>query len=205
MKICGVYKIENKVNGNIYIGSSKDIDYRWLIHTIKLNTGKHYNKHLQRAWNLYGYNNFEFVIIEECANDLLINREQYFIDNLQPKYNISLNALSPMLGRKHTQETREKMLISQRNRFNNLTPEQWARMSAVQIGNKNCVGRKLSIETREKISAIKMGHFVSSETRLKITGNAFRLGHKHSQETKEKMSNSQKRRFKNKRLLEATK
>lgn len=30
--ICGVYKITNKVNGKIYIGSSKDIYKRWKHH-----------------------------------------------------------------------------------------------------------------------------------------------------------------------------
>ena len=31
-KICGIYKIENLVNGKVYIGQSVDIYKRWIEH-----------------------------------------------------------------------------------------------------------------------------------------------------------------------------
>jgi hypothetical protein len=46
-----------------------------------LNNNKHHNIHLQRAWNKYGSEFFEFFIIEECegAHELLLERENFHI------------------------------------------------------------------------------------------------------------------------------
>lgn len=44
----GIYKIENKVNGKVYVGQSIDINTRWKCHISYLNSGIHHNKHLQR-------------------------------------------------------------------------------------------------------------------------------------------------------------
>lgn len=61
----GVYKITNTVDGKVYIGSSAvDIDCRWSTHRALLRTGKHYNRHLQRAWNKYGESVFTFEVVE---------------------------------------------------------------------------------------------------------------------------------------------
>ena len=44
-KICGIYKIENLVNGKVYIGKSLDIYKRWNDHkwTSKTPNDVHYN------------------------------------------------------------------------------------------------------------------------------------------------------------------
>ena len=36
----------------------------------------------------YGIENFQFEIVEECLKSELLNREQYYLDTLNPKYNI---------------------------------------------------------------------------------------------------------------------
>lgn len=77
---CGVYQIKNKVNGKVYIGSSKNIYERWKQHIKKLNKGNHDGEHFQNAWNLYGADNFEFTIIEECEPEIRFKREQYYMD-----------------------------------------------------------------------------------------------------------------------------
>lgn len=79
-KICGIYKITNRVNGKAYIGQSKDIKRRWLEHR-KVKDG--YDRHsypLYFAIDKYGIDNFEFEIIERCGVDELNNREIYWID-----------------------------------------------------------------------------------------------------------------------------
>lgn len=48
--IYGVYKIENLLDGKVYVGKSKDIGRRWYEHKYELNKGKHINKHLQNSW-----------------------------------------------------------------------------------------------------------------------------------------------------------
>lgn len=76
----GIYKIENKINKKVYIGQSVDIHKRWNAHRSELTRGVHYNDYLQRSWNKYGSDNFEFSVIEECKEDELDNREIYWID-----------------------------------------------------------------------------------------------------------------------------
>lgn len=96
--ISGIYKIENKTNGKIYIGSSKNIENRWKQHKTLLKVGKHHSRHLQYAWDKYGEDSFSFCILEEVLQpEELFNREQYWMDKLQsynPEngYNISVVA-----------------------------------------------------------------------------------------------------------------
>lgn len=85
-KVCGIYCIENLVDHKRYIGLSKDIYARFRVHKYKLNSNKHVNNHLQKAWNKYGGENFNFTILELCAEDLLKDKEKFYIN----KYN-SLN------------------------------------------------------------------------------------------------------------------
>lgn len=52
----------------------------------------------------YGYSNFSLDIIEYCEPVILIKREQYYLDTLNPEYNI-LKKAGSSLGYKHTKET----------------------------------------------------------------------------------------------------
>ena len=93
--ISGIYKIENLVNGKVYIGQSKNIYERWYCHKNKLNSNKHNNKYLQNAWNKYGNENFDFSILEECSQDEIDDLEIYYIKkydsaNQDKGYNLQL-------------------------------------------------------------------------------------------------------------------
>ena len=77
---CGIYKITNTVNNKIYIGSSNDILERWNQHKKSLRRNKHHNVYLQRSWNKNGESFFKHELIEYCAIDVLLEREQYFLD-----------------------------------------------------------------------------------------------------------------------------
>ena len=76
----GIYKIENIINNKVYIGSSNNIERRWKEHIRLLNNNEHHSIKLQRAWNKYGENAFEFSVLEECDADRLLYLEQYYID-----------------------------------------------------------------------------------------------------------------------------
>jgi group I intron endonuclease len=93
-KISGIYKIINKINGKYYIGSSTNIvgsNNRWDRHKRSLNKNKHHNIHLQRAWNKYGKENFEFIIVEKISRAELINREQHYLNIAKKELNKCYN------------------------------------------------------------------------------------------------------------------
>jgi hypothetical protein len=75
----GIYKIENLINGKIYVGQSVDIEKRWSTHKSELKNHRHYNSHLQKAWNKYGEENFHFSIVAECDIGELDQCEIYWI------------------------------------------------------------------------------------------------------------------------------
>jgi len=80
----GIYKITNVKNGKFYIGSAKDIDRRWWEHKNDLKKNKHKNPKLQHAWDFYGENSFEFIILENVIECELFKREQFYLDMFKP-------------------------------------------------------------------------------------------------------------------------
>lgn len=100
----GIYKIENKITKDIYIGSSINLSNRKSRHFKDLERNIHHSIILQRAVNKYNIKNFEFIVLENCAKEKLIEREQYYLDLLQPLYNI-LSIAGSSLGCKHSKET----------------------------------------------------------------------------------------------------
>jgi len=56
----------------------------------------------------HDYENFTLDILEYCDGSILIEREQYYIDLLDPKYNI-LKAANSRIGSKHSVKTRALM------------------------------------------------------------------------------------------------
>jgi len=101
-KIQCIYSIQNILNNKQYIGSTVDYISRKRVHLSDLVLNKHHSIFLQRSWNKYGSENFRFFILENNIENL-IEREQYWIDLLKPKYNMCKIAGSP-LGFKHTKE-----------------------------------------------------------------------------------------------------
>lgn len=91
-----IYKVENKLNGNIYIGQTiRTINTRWRDHVRAAQTRSHKDYHLplHNAIRLYGEDNFTVTLIEECPNELLNEKEKYWIeyyDSYKNGYNASL-------------------------------------------------------------------------------------------------------------------
>jgi hypothetical protein len=84
-----IYKITNEINGRQYVGQSIKPHRRKLEHfTITTNPNSRTSHHsLQAEIKQYGKHNFKFEIIEHCEINKLDEREQYWIDVLQPHYN----------------------------------------------------------------------------------------------------------------------
>lgn len=87
----GIYKYQNKINGKIYIGQSKNIENRKAAHTTRTfnnsNWNTEYNSIIHQAIRKYGIDNFDFEIIEECLISKLDEKEIYWIDYYNSYYN----------------------------------------------------------------------------------------------------------------------
>lgn len=136
----GIYLIINKVNHKVYVGQTKDrfIERYWH-HQWKLKKQIHDNTHLQKSWNKYGEENFEFSVIHILSNNENIDSlERYYIDlydNSVGIYNIQSG------GQDHT------------NKGRHLSEE-----TKIKIGMANKIkslGKKASVETKEKMSKAK--------------------------------------------------
>jgi group I intron endonuclease len=114
----GIYCIRNSITGERYIGSSVNIEARWLIHKTQLNRKCHHSAKLQDAWNRYGQRSFIFEIIEEIIdreNKTLAQREQYWLDH-HNSYRKGYNS-TPVASRPHTLTDEERDLRAELIRY----------------------------------------------------------------------------------------
>lgn len=119
---CGIYGLRNKVNGKWYVGQSVNAKDRWR----KYKKLKCENQpKLHNALTKYGYIGFEVMMIEECSEELLNERETHWIrhhDSFNNGYNCNEGGNQVRMteetrqkigakskGRKHTEETKEKL------------------------------------------------------------------------------------------------
>lgn len=87
MSICGIYKITYKPNGFVYIGQSTDILQRWRDH-LRAKDASLFHQRLQSS----NITDFTFEIVEECDQDELDEKEQYWIqfyDSTKKGYNMT--------------------------------------------------------------------------------------------------------------------
>ena len=85
----GVYLLKCIPLNRIYIGSTnQSFRARFSNHYKFLKSNNLGNKELQKDFNEYGENNFEFEILGLYTEDLTVKYEQEFIDKLNPYYNI---------------------------------------------------------------------------------------------------------------------
>lgn len=165
----GVYKLTNKLNGRIYIGSAREFKERWKTHTKRLKNGTHSNKFLQADFSKCGEDVFIFEVIEVIEgpqeNRLLVEQryiDQYY-DEQKQCYNLtrSVNKRGP--------------------KCHSYIPEQTA-IKRKENPNKH----RWSEEEKKAISEKLRGHIVSEETKRKLRER--NLGKVHSLETKQKIS-----------------
>lgn len=166
--INGVYRITNIKNNKFYIGSSSSKTYiytRIKHHYGDLKNNKHVNKYLQNAWNKYGEDFFYFDIIEECIPEKCLEKEQFWINVLNPHYNFCKIAGST-LGRIVSQETKDK--ISQSNKEYFKTEKGLELKIKISNLRKGKPGIKHTEEHKNHISKLLKGREFSEETKLKM-------------------------------------
>lgn len=134
----GIYRWINNENGNTYVGSAVNLSKRInsYFQEGELNRNP---RPIKNALLKYGHENFNLEILEYCNKEDLIKREQHYLDELTPEYNVLKQAYS-LSGFKHSDETIEKLKL-----------------------------KTLSEEQKEFISQLHIGKEVSEETRLKLS------------------------------------
>lgn len=168
-----IYKITNKINKKIYIGSAIKFNVRKNQHIHHLRKKTHHNIILQNHVNKYGIDSINFEIIERnCEN--LIEREQYYIDKLNPEINIHRIAQSPK-GLKRTPEQIKNMINGR------------LRNSGYKKGYK----RPKEVVERIRETRLKNGGYIVTENMKKEISKKNK-GRKISNKTKKKISKSLK-------------
>lgn len=130
----GVYMILNAINDCRYVGSAaRSISRRWSEHRYALKNNKHRNQHLQNAWNKYGSNAFEFIVLENCEPELALTKEQSWFELFKsqstPLYNKRENVAS-QLGFKHSKESIDA--FSSKNKGKKRSDEQRKNLSEIR-------------------------------------------------------------------------
>lgn len=196
----GIYRITCIANGRIYIGSAVNIQSRWRIHLHHLRQNKHHSITMQRAWQKYGEEAFTFEVIELVLAPFLLEREQHWLDTLQPFSQHGFNtdriagsrygyAPSPEtreklrkanLGKTYSEETKRKH--SEEGKLRTQSAASREKIRLANLGQKRSdaaresmrnaqLGKKQSEETKERRRIAKLGYTPSADTRAKISAS----------------------------------
>lgn len=171
--ICGIYYIENIINHKKYIGQSVDIEHRWRCHRSDLKNKQHDNDYLQKSWDKYREENFQFRVLEQCPRDMLNEKEKYYID------------LHNTMNRNYGYN-----LKSGGQDSNCLTDDVKKKIS---IANKKYYAEHPEAKIQKANAAYKQ--WQNPDIKAKITGeNNGMYGKTHAPEAREKISQAQKGR-----------
>lgn len=85
------------------------------VHRCYLNNGSHQNIILQNSWKKYGEDKFISYCLEQCSSEELLKKEQYYIDLLNPYYNITKLVIRNEISK----ESRIKISETLKRRYKN--------------------------------------------------------------------------------------
>jgi group I intron endonuclease len=179
-----IYKITNKVNGNIYIGQhmTDDMDDGYM------GSGKA----IKAAIKKHGIENFIREILHDYDTfDKMNAKEEELVDEdfveRRDNYNQKTGGSNGSPGK----EARAKIGAAHKGmKRPPRTEEHKAKLSAAKMGNTDALGRKHTPEARAKMSAVKKGTTRSPETRARMS--AAHKGKTHTPEHKANVSKAKR-------------
>lgn len=180
----GIYKIINKINGRIYIGSAKRFKTRWSQHTSSLRGQKHQNKFLQADFNKCGEEAFVFEVIEVTENKTKEERlmiEEGYIKQYYDKGNNCYNLCDRAISREGNPS---KDPEATRNKLRGKVPWNKGKHTGIEPWNKG----KTDVYSEETLEKIRQARAVQvfSEGVKEKRANKLR-GRARSNETKAKI------------------
>ena len=186
-KVSNIYMFTNKTNNKKYIGQAENPKERYKQHK---KDSKYKDFVFYRAIRKYGFDNFDFKIIEANIPLKYINeKEKYYIkkyNTLLPNgYNMTIGGEGTH-GYKHTDETKKLMSEKKKGMYigeNN--PNYGKGLSGKDNPN---YGVKMSEETKNKISKGNKGKIRTEETKKKISNSCKNVI--HNEEWNKKVSES---------------
>ena len=172
----GIYIIRNTINNKVYVGQSKRLKQRYYDHIISIKKGKHHNDILQKSFNKYGFDNFEYNIIEEVLDENMLNeREKYWIDfyggiNSDKVYNLK----DPLLN-EHSDYVRNKISKANSGENNPNFGNKWTDEMKQELSNsrkgitlEERMGKEKADLTKEKMRQSQTGRVHPEEVKEKI-------------------------------------
>lgn len=173
----GIYKITNPKN-KIYIGQSVNIEKRWKRYKQLCHSDLNGQHLLYRSFIKYGIQAHKFEVVHVCDKEMLNMLEKYYVDLYQSFNTKNGLNLKDGGGRPTFSDiARKKMSNSKKGRI--VTAKTKALMSLAQKGKKH------SEETKIKMSLAHKN--ISNETRLKMS-NSQKNRESQSKETRLKKS-----------------
>jgi len=177
-----IYKITNKINGKPYIGQTGRI--------IKKRINEHKKKSsnipLKNAIKKYGWDNFNFEVVDEVSEAIADCIESFLIqycDSMIDKNGYNLETGGNKY--KHASEyTRKKLSNALKGKI--CSEETKKKLS------ESLTGKHHSEETKKKMSKAQKGRHHSEESKIKMKKNSYWKGKTLSTEICRKMSESRK-------------
>jgi group I intron endonuclease len=178
----GIYLWTHKESNKLYVGSAVDLSKRLRRYYI-LSDLEIANNYISRAIIHYTHSAFFLFILEYIdisklskkeTRELILEREQHYIDSLLPEYNI-LKVAGSSLGYKHLEESLLKMSLTKSGENHprgmqgkTHSEETLLKMSSAKLGNNNPMFGKIgenhpmygkihSEQTLLKMSSAKLG------------------------------------------------
>ncbi len=203
-----IYKIENKINGKLYVGQTICPKNRKKQHFSKTFHG---NSAFDRALLKYGRSSFDFSIVEELGILADANKREYYwierLNSLVPSgYNLKEGGGA---GGLDSSETRQKKSLAKQGKSNSFYGRKHSEESKRKISESK-KGKKIQLteedlnRRRNQKTFLGKKHSEISCEKMKVSHSGSRhnwFGKTHSKETKKKMSESRRKWWEERKRL----